>query len=153
MTAWPPIARNKRDVRDDACASAVAVTTTRYGPSTRANLVFWPRPVVRYPTTDPSRGLWGPKSPGSELSDLTITMTNVGDQGVDAVFGVIYPPQVALVSFGKPAQRVCAVDGAIHVMTTVLATLPADHGCSDDHRGALFFLSINELTRCAAVTG
>lgn len=62
-------------------------------------------------------------------------MTNVGDQGVDAVFGVIYPPQVALVSFGKPAQRVCAVDGAIHVMTTVLATLPADHGCSDDHRG------------------
>ncbi|CNW31477.1 pyruvate dehydrogenase E2 component (dihydrolipoamide acetyltransferase) [Mycobacterium tuberculosis] len=52
-------------------------------------------------------------------------MTNVGDQGVDAVFGVIYPPQVALVSFGKPAQRVCAVDGAIHVMTTVLATLPA----------------------------
>lgn len=46
MTAWPPIARNKRDVRDDACASAVAVTTTRYGPSTRANLVFWPRPVV-----------------------------------------------------------------------------------------------------------
>lgn len=47
----------------------------------------------------------------------------------------------------------CAVDGAIHVMTTVLATLPADHGCSDDHRGALFFLSINELTRCAAVTG
>lgn len=79
-------------------------------------------------------------------------MTNVGDQGVDAVFGVIYPPQVALVSFGKPAQRVCAVDGAIHVMTTVLATLPADHGCSDD-RGALFFLSINELTRCAAVTG
>lgn len=80
-------------------------------------------------------------------------MTNVGDQGVDAVFGVIYPPQVALVSFGKPAQRVCAVDGAIHVMTTVLATLPADYGCSDDHRGALFFLSINELTRCAAVTG
>lgn len=80
-------------------------------------------------------------------------MTNVGDQGIDAVFGVIYPPQVALVSFGKPAQRVCAVDGAIHVMTTVLATLPADHGCSDDHRGALFFLSINELTRCAAVTG
>lgn len=109
--------------------------------------------IERYPTTDPSRGLWGPKSPGSELSDLTITMTNVGDQGVDAVFGVIYPPQVALVSFGKPAQRVCAVDGAIHVMTTVLATLPADHGCSDDHRGALFFLSINELTRCAAVTG
>ncbi len=42
----------------------------------------------------------------SEMSDPTITVTNLGDQGVDAVFGVIYPPQVALVGFGKPAPRV-----------------------------------------------
>ena len=42
----------------------------------------------------------------SEMSDPTITVTNLGDQGVAAVFGVIYPPQVALVGFGKPAQRV-----------------------------------------------
>ena len=51
----------------------------------------------------------------SEMSDPSITVTNLGDQGVDTVFGVIYPPQVALVGFGKPAQRVCAVDGGIRL--------------------------------------
>ena len=43
---------------------------------------------------------------GSEMTDATITVTNLGDQGVRAVFGVIYPPQVALVGFGKVADRV-----------------------------------------------
>ena len=38
---------------------------------------------------------------GSEMTDATITVTNLGDQGVRAVYGVIYPPQVALVGFGK----------------------------------------------------
>ena len=33
----------------------------------------------------------------SEMSDPSITVTNLGDQGVDTVYGVIYPPQVALV--------------------------------------------------------
>ncbi|AKK27319.1 dihydrolipoamide acetyltransferase family protein [Mycobacterium sp. EPa45] len=81
----------------------------------------------------------------SEMSDPSITVTNLGDQGVDTVFGVIYPPQVALVGFGKPAQRVCAVDGGIRIGTTVQATLAADHRASDGHRGALFLAAINEL--------
>ena len=41
----------------------------------------------------------------SEMSDPTITVTNLGDLGVDSVFGVIYPPQVALVGFGRVAER------------------------------------------------
>jgi pyruvate dehydrogenase E2 component (dihydrolipoamide acetyltransferase) len=81
----------------------------------------------------------------SEMSDPTITVTNLGDQGVDTVFGVIYPPQVALVGFGKPAQRVCAVDGGIRIGTVVQATLAADHRASDGHRGAMFLTVINEL--------
>ncbi len=81
----------------------------------------------------------------SEMSDPTITVTNLGDQGVDAVFGVIYPPQVALVGFGQPAQRVCVIDGGIRVVTTVQATLAADHRASDGHRGALYLKAINEL--------
>lgn len=81
----------------------------------------------------------------SEMSDPTITVTNLGDQGVDAVLGVIYPPQVALVGFGKPAQRVCVVDGGIRVLTTTHATLAADHRASDGHRGALFLAAIDEL--------
>ncbi len=81
----------------------------------------------------------------SEMSDPTITVTNLGDQGVDAVFGVIYPPQVAIVGFGQPAERVCVIDGGIRVVTTVQATLSADHRASDGHRGALFLAAINEL--------
>lgn len=81
----------------------------------------------------------------SEMSDPSITVTNLGDQGVDTVFGVIYPPQVALVGFGRPTQRVCAVDGGIRICTTVQATLAADHRASDGHRGALFLSAINEL--------
>lgn len=81
----------------------------------------------------------------SEMSDPTITVTNLGDQGVDSVFGVIYPPQVALVGFGRPAQRVVVVDGGIRVATTVVASLAADHRASDGHRGALFLAEINRL--------
>jgi pyruvate dehydrogenase E2 component (dihydrolipoamide acetyltransferase) len=81
----------------------------------------------------------------SEMSDPTITVTNLGDKGVDTVFGVIYPPQVALVGFGQPAQRVCVINEGIRVVTTVQATLAADHRASDGHRGALFLAAINEL--------
>jgi pyruvate dehydrogenase E2 component (dihydrolipoamide acetyltransferase) len=81
----------------------------------------------------------------SEMSDPTITVTNLGDQGVDSVFGVIYPQQVALVGFGKPAQHVRAVDGGIRIATTVQATLAADHRASDGHRGALFLAAIDEV--------
>ena len=81
----------------------------------------------------------------SEMSDPTITVTNLGDKGVDSVFGVIYPPQVAIVGFGRPAQRVVVVDGGIRVATTVQASLAADHRASDGHRGALFLTEINRL--------
>ncbi len=81
----------------------------------------------------------------SEMSDPTITLTNLGDKGVDAVFGVIYPPQVAIVGFGKAAQRVVVVDGGIRVATTVQCSLAADHRSSDGARGALFLAEINRL--------
>lgn len=81
----------------------------------------------------------------SEMSDPTITVTNLGDDGVDAVFGVIYPPQVALVGFGTAADRVCAVDGGIRIIPTVTATLSADHRASDGHRGAQFLAAVSDL--------
>lgn len=81
----------------------------------------------------------------SEMSDPTLTVTNLGDQGVDSVFGVIYPPQVALVGFGKPTQRPWVQSGEITVAHTVTASLAADHRVSDGHRGALFLTGIHEL--------
>jgi pyruvate dehydrogenase E2 component (dihydrolipoamide acetyltransferase) len=81
----------------------------------------------------------------SELTDATITVTNLGEQGVDAVYGVIYPPQVALVGFGKVGPRPWAVQGRVEVRRTVRATLSADHRASVGHRGALLLGQIDRL--------
>ena len=79
----------------------------------------------------------------SELSDPTITVTNLGERGVETVFGVIYPPQVALVGFGTPVERPWAVGGKITARHVLTATLAADHRASDGHRGALFLTDID----------
>jgi pyruvate dehydrogenase E2 component (dihydrolipoamide acetyltransferase) len=81
----------------------------------------------------------------SELSDPTITITSLGEQGVETVFGIIYPPQVALVGFGKVAERPWVVDGQIVARPTVTASLSADHRVSDGHRGGLFLAAVDRL--------
>jgi len=81
----------------------------------------------------------------SELSDGTITVTNLGEQGVESVFGVIYPPQVALVGFGKLIERPVAANGMLGVRPMIEATLAADHRVSDGHRGGRFLLAIDRL--------
>jgi pyruvate dehydrogenase E2 component (dihydrolipoamide acetyltransferase) len=81
----------------------------------------------------------------SEMSDPTVTVTSLGDQGVEAVFGVIYPPQVALVGFGRLSERPWVVDGLVQATPVVCATLAADHRASDGHRGALFLAELREL--------
>ncbi len=50
---------------------------------------------------------------GSELSDPTITVTGLGEQDVETALGVIYPPQVALVGFGKIVERPWIVNGQV----------------------------------------
>ena len=79
----------------------------------------------------------------SELSDPTMTVTNLGERGVETVFGVIYPPQVALVGFGTPVERPWAVGGVITAQRVLTATLAADHRSSDGHRGARFLANID----------
>ena len=81
----------------------------------------------------------------SELSDGTITVTNLGEQGVESVFGVIYPPQVALIGFGKIVERPAAVNGLLGIRPIIEATLAADHRVSDGHRGGRFLLAIERL--------
>ena len=81
----------------------------------------------------------------SEMSDPTITVTNLGEQGVAAVYCVIYPPQVALVGFGRVSEQPWAENGAVTVMPVVTASLAADHRVSDGHRGALFLAELRDL--------
>ena len=67
----------------------------------------------------------------SEVENPTITITNLGEYGVDSVFGVIYPPQVAIVGFGRITSQ-----------KSIIATLSADHRASDGHKGSQFLRAI-----------
>jgi pyruvate dehydrogenase E2 component (dihydrolipoamide acetyltransferase) len=82
---------------------------------------------------------------GSEMSDPTITVTNLGDRGVETAFPVIYAPQVAMVGFGKITERPWAVHGMMTVRPVVSATLAGDHRVSDGHRGGLYLAAIERL--------
>lgn len=81
----------------------------------------------------------------SELSDATVTVTNLGDGGADVVHGVIYPPQVAIIGFGAVRERAWAADGALRAMPVLTATLAADHRVTDGRLGALFLADLARL--------
>lgn len=84
----------------------------------------------------------------SQMSEPSITVTNLGEQGVQTVHGVIHPPQVALVGFGRIALRPW-VDtdkpGTVSALPVMDATLAADHRVSDGHQGALFLAELRDL--------
>jgi pyruvate dehydrogenase E2 component (dihydrolipoamide acetyltransferase) len=82
---------------------------------------------------------------GSELSDPTVTVTELGDRGVETVFGIVNPPQVALVGFGKIMERPWAEHGLVGARPVVVASLSADHRASDGHRGGLFLAALDHL--------
>lgn len=81
----------------------------------------------------------------SELGGAGLTVTQLGDQGVDSVLGVIYPPQVALVGFGRISERPWVKEGQLCVMPTVISSLSADHRVSDGHYGARFLGEVRRL--------
>jgi pyruvate dehydrogenase E2 component (dihydrolipoamide acetyltransferase) len=80
---------------------------------------------------------------GSEMTDATLTVTSLGDLGVESVFGVIYPPQVGLVGFGKILEQPWAQDGMLGVRPVMTASLAADHRATDGHVGAQFLDALN----------
>jgi pyruvate dehydrogenase E2 component (dihydrolipoamide acetyltransferase) len=78
----------------------------------------------------------------SELAGATLTVTNLGDLGADRVSGVIYPPQVGLVGFGRIRERPWAQGGLLGVRPVVTATLAADHRASDGLVGSRFLAAV-----------
>lgn len=79
----------------------------------------------------------------SELTDPTITVTSLGDRGAESVLGVIYPPQVAIVGFGRVMLRPWVVDGQIRPRPLVNVSLAADHRASDGHVGGQLLAAID----------
>ena len=81
----------------------------------------------------------------SELTCATITVTSLGDRGCDAVWGVINPPQVAIVGFGAIVERPWSSGGQIRSHRVVTVTLSADHRVTDGHRGGRFLAAIDRI--------
>ena len=67
----------------------------------------------------------------SELSDPTITVTSLGERGAETVIGVIYPPQVAIIGFGRIVERPGRSTGRSAVRPVATLSLAADHRASD----------------------
>lgn len=80
----------------------------------------------------------------SELLEATITVTNIGDRGADAIFGIIYPPQVAIIGVGKPHTKVKLLDGQAVAQPTLTLSLSADHRVSDGIVGAKFLNAVDQ---------
>jgi pyruvate dehydrogenase E2 component (dihydrolipoamide acetyltransferase) len=81
----------------------------------------------------------------SELIDPSVTVTSLGERGADSVIGVIYPPQVAIVGFGRIAERPWVADGEIEKRPLVSVSLAADHRASDGHTGGKLLSIVDEL--------
>jgi pyruvate dehydrogenase E2 component (dihydrolipoamide acetyltransferase) len=81
----------------------------------------------------------------SEISDPTVTVSSLGERGVEVLLPIIYPPQVAIIGFGTVLARPWAAEDEVVVRPVITATLAADHRASDGHRGALLLRRIAEL--------
>jgi pyruvate dehydrogenase E2 component (dihydrolipoamide acetyltransferase) len=83
----------------------------------------------------------------SELSDATITVTNLGDLGVESGYAVIYPPQVAIVAFGRVVERPWVVNGQVAPRTVVGVSVSADHRATDGREAGRFLDAIDHALR------
>ncbi|MBX9944735.1 MAG: 2-oxo acid dehydrogenase subunit E2 [Reyranella sp.] len=80
---------------------------------------------------------------GSEMTDPTVTITSLGERGAERVYGVIYPPQLAIVGFGAVRPAPAVLDGAVAVRPTVYATVSGDHRASDGVSGSRLLVAID----------
>ena len=82
----------------------------------------------------------------SELSQGTVTFSNLGEETADAVLPLIYPPQVAIIGCGQIAERPWADRReAVVVRRTLTVSVAGDHRVSDGRRAAQFLTHFQQL--------
>jgi pyruvate dehydrogenase E2 component (dihydrolipoamide acetyltransferase) len=81
----------------------------------------------------------------SEMSDATITLTNLGDLGVESAYAIIYPPQVAIVALGRIVERPWVVDGRIEPRSVATVSVSADHRATDGREAGLLLAAIDRV--------
>ena len=84
----------------------------------------------------------GERLRSSELMGATMTITNMGERGVDQVFGIIYPPQVAIIGVGKVKKVPQVRDEKIDIGEQITLCLSADHRVVDGMLAAKFLNSL-----------
>ncbi len=74
----------------------------------------------------------------------TVTVSNLGMYGIDAVYPILNPPQACIVGFGAATEEPIVRDGEIGVGHIACATLAADHRAVDGAVGARLLAAIRE---------
>ncbi len=81
----------------------------------------------------------------SEFTAATITVTSLGEEGVETLYPIIHAPQVAIVGAGRVAERPWVHAGGLAVRPLLHLTLAADHRVTDGRIGSRFLQAIAEL--------
>jgi len=77
-----------------------------------------------------------------EVTDGTITITNLGMYGIDAFTPIINPPEVAILGVGRIDQHLALVDGQVLARVVMTLSLTVDHRIVDGAPGAKFLQTL-----------
>lgn len=80
-----------------------------------------------------------------EFTAATITVTSLGSDGVDILYPIINPPQVAIVGTGAIRDQAWVQDGQLVVRPVLVLALAADHRVTDGRVGARFLRAVADL--------
>lgn len=80
-----------------------------------------------------------------EFTAATITITSLGDEGVDVLYPIINPPQVAIVGAGAIRDLPWVRNGQLAVRPVLTLALAADHRVTDGRAGSRFLRAIADL--------
>ena len=89
----------------------------------------------------------GGRLKSSEMMDPTVTLSNLGEDTADAMYPVIYPPQVAIIGCGAIAERPWIVDGAVVPRPLLTVSVAGDHRVSDGRVAAQFLNRLDKLLK------
>jgi 2-oxoisovalerate dehydrogenase E2 component (dihydrolipoyl transacylase) len=85
------------------------------------------------------------KSTPADLSDGTITITNVGVFGVDAGTPILMPGEAAILAFGQVRDLPWVVDGELAVRKVTTLSLSFDHRIVDGELGSAVLRDVGSM--------
>jgi pyruvate dehydrogenase E2 component (dihydrolipoamide acetyltransferase) len=80
-----------------------------------------------------------------DMAPAACTISNLGMYGVDSFTAIVDPAQTAILALGRVADQPLIVDGELHVVPQMKATLVVDHRVADGVAAALFLRTLGEV--------